>query len=132
LAVSEEDPSLAASLEDSMNLANDSLEHIILCMKEMRSGDDCVVSELLATANIIFVTLTSSGKSHLHNDSFSYNSKWDEEFILPVFFVLGGSIMKRSRRVDGKFLSYLSLVCENQLSRILKYLTKFILEQTYQ
>ena len=50
-------------ISEDANLANDMLGRLIGTFAEMRSGGDCIVSELLATANIIFVTLTSSGVS---------------------------------------------------------------------
>ena len=61
-------------ISEDANLANDMLGRLIGTFAEMRSGGDCIVSELLATANIIFVTLTSSGVS----------------------------IMKRTRRIHGE------------------------------
>ena len=63
-----------SDLTEDVALINEIHRNLISTIKEIQSGGDCVVSELLATANVIFVTLTSSGVS----------------------------IMKRTRRIDGK------------------------------
>lgn len=75
--------------------SNNYLAELIQTLRELKSGGECIASELLATANIIFVTLSSSG----------------------------GSILKRSVRIDGELIKF-AMSFEIPLYQVF-FLTKF-------